>query len=383
MAATKSTSVLFQKLGQRLVNAHKTYAGAETTYSSFGDPPAGIDNGIAQLVEAKIDVHKEGDKKGEPFFFVRGVIRIPKEHDGVPCDGIGVSHMEPLYDTPTRKVTTAEGHVGEMYNLLRRLGVDTNAIDPTNLDSTLSTLKAQSPHFKFRTYKIQKKTATDPKYNPKYDAPDAPAPRVNVEIGSVVEYNPEEGADDGVDDGTAPPAPASPRATGKPGVNGTTAKPPVVKPTANPVKTNTPKTGKVAPDVETTYSDQEDLDALLARAGDQDAAATARLSELAQAAGYTEAEVDAASSWDDVVAMVNNPKESGDAEDDDGSGVPAVDDVFYYHPTNPKTKQPDPKKRTEVKVTKVDADAGKVDIVNLSNPKEKWAGVAFDRLVSE
>ena len=381
MAATKSTSLLFQKLGQRLVNAHKAHAAAETTYSQFGDPPAGIENGVARLVEAKIDVHKEGDNKGHPFFFLRGVIVLPRDHEGIPCEGIGVSLIEKLYDTPdatSRK--TAEDHVGFMYNELRKLGVDTNAIDPANIDATLNALKAQSPHFKFRTWKGQ-------------PTPQYPNPRVNTTFMGAVEFNQGE-AEDGVDDGTVPPAPASPRATAPaPKANGKPSAPGAAAGTTQTTRTATapasgrataPKTGKVAPDVETTYSDAEDLDALLARAGDQDAAATARLSELAQAAGYTEAEVDAATSWDDVVAMINSPKDAGEGgdADADGAGVPAVDDVFYYYPTDPKTKQPG-KKKVEVKVTKVNADAGKADIVNLSNAKEKWNGVAFDRLVVE
>ena len=372
MAAQRSQSKLFTKLGQRLVKAHATHATAETTFSNFGDPPAGIDNGVARLVECKFDEYKEGDNKGQPYFYAAGVIVSPKEHGGVPCDGLRVSIMCPLHDTPNRTSRkTFEDHLGWVYNELRKLGVDTTQLDPADLESTAEALKQSAPFFRFRTWKGK---AT----------PQFPDPRTNTDFcGAIPDYEPAD-ADDGVDDGTTAPAPASPRAAAPPAAAAkpaTAAKPAPAASNGKPsTKPRPAPTKQPEPEPAGDYSDDGDLDSLAERAAD-DPAAQAQLKELAMAQGHAEEDVDAADSWADVVEMIKAgaPVEGGGAAEE---FMPEVDGVYYYHPTDPKTKQPG-KKRVEVQAVKVDADAGKCDLKDLSNPKQTWKGVAFDRLSAE
>ena len=72
MAKQKTTSAL-GKLGLKGQKAFKKNRDKTVEYDTAGDLPEGIDGGVAQLVACHFGETKEGDNKGEPFFFAAGV----------------------------------------------------------------------------------------------------------------------------------------------------------------------------------------------------------------------------------------------------------------------------------------------------------------------
>jgi len=154
-------SVLSAKLGAAYRKAFDAHKADETTYGAGGDLPAGIEGGLAQLVDCKIDQYKKGDNKGELFFYAAGVVVEPKEFEGIPIEGLRTSIMEPLCNTPSRTRESLEEHVSWVLNEMRKLGVATEELGADDLEATVEALKESQPPlvFRFRTWKGDKATS--------------------------------------------------------------------------------------------------------------------------------------------------------------------------------------------------------------------------------
>lgn len=155
--STRSSSSLTASLGAAGQQAHEVSKIEETRYSAGGDCPAGIDNGVAQLIECKFSQYKEGDMKGSWFFYAAGVViapRLMQDELGntIRVEGLRTVIQEPLCDTPTRVRKTVADHLSWIYNELRKLGVATHELEFDNLENIGEPLVAAAPTFAFRTW---------------------------------------------------------------------------------------------------------------------------------------------------------------------------------------------------------------------------------------
>lgn len=366
--AQQSKSLL-AKYGKELKAAHEECKDQDTEYSMFGELPAGIENGIAQLVEAKFGEYEKGDLQGESFLYMAGVVLIPKEHAGVPIEGLRTSIMEPLCETPTRTRTTVKEHLAHIYNELRKLGVNTATLRLEDLEATVEALKGAQPTFRFRTWKGKPQTTGE------YAGVE---PRTQHSWNGVCDYTPDEG-DDGVEDDTPTPAPKAPKPSSKPAAAAKTPPKAAAAATKTAPAKVAPKPGpKVkAPEPEEPFDDgAEDLNALaeLADAGDEEA--KDKLTELAEAQGITVEQIEATTEWAEVVALING-EELPEKEEDEDNWVPEKDGIYGYCPPNPKTKKPG--KQVQVMVLTINEAKKVVTVKNMVDGKTKYV-VDFDKL---
>lgn len=164
----KASNVTTRLKKKGAAQAHKKHKNDETIINQGMDLPAGIENGVAKLVEAGVfDYKKEAKYSGEIYVRIAGVVRRPVEYDSVKCKGRRVSVMIGLHDTPSK---TFDDQWGVLLNDLRKLGVDTSSMSYDDLEETLADLEAEAPYFRFRTWK-----GTPTKQYPN--------PRTNTELG--------------------------------------------------------------------------------------------------------------------------------------------------------------------------------------------------------
>lgn len=354
--ANVQKSALFQKLGSRLATAHNKHKDDETTFAGGGELPAGIENGIAQLVECKFDQFKQGDLKGEYFFYAAGIVVSPVAMpDGLKVAGLRTSIMEPLCDTPNRSRATMDDHLGWIYNELRKLGVATTDIDPSNLETIAAALKEAQPHFSFRTWKGE-------------PTKEYPNPRVNHQWGGLREFNSETDPASGVVDNTEPES----------------------KPAPTPTKQKKAPEPQPEPEPQGEFNEfAGDLDSLVA-AAPNDESAVERLTEMALAAGVSQEDIDNAPDWEAVATAIREAENASpnteETEPEPEEFKPSVGDVYKYQPTDPKTKKPmvNPKTKkaikVEVEVTKVNEKNHTVELKNLDDGKTKYVGIGWDLL---
>jgi len=167
MAKRKAKSSLLSK-------ALQNHGSDETTQPmQFIDLPPGIgaNEGIAQLVEAKIGQYKTGANEGEDFVYLAGTVVAPNEvtfspkvfADGkvqvlkaktVEVVGQRVSQMYPVCETTkgNGEVVTLDEHIETLLNMLRLLGGDTSDLkEDDDLKDLLEGLKEAAPYTKFST----------------------------------------------------------------------------------------------------------------------------------------------------------------------------------------------------------------------------------------
>jgi len=197
---------------ERVAQAHEEHKGDETRVGSGGDLPAGIEQGIARLVSAKIGVYQSGPNEGEPFFMAAGTVLDPetvtvvdpktKKSRVIHIRGLRTTvGPEPICDTQTQagKAISLADHWDRILNWLRLLGIDTKKVEPTDVITEesegvfgtgplLEALAEAGPTFRFRTWSGK----------PTEQYPD---PKVNHEWRGVCEWDGDatEGA---VEDGT-------------------------------------------------------------------------------------------------------------------------------------------------------------------------------------
>lgn len=409
MPQQKVKSSLLAKYGAALQKAHSAHRYDETEYSQFGDLPAGIEGGIAQLVECKFDTYKKGDLIGHYFFYAAGVVVEPKEHADIPIAGLRTSLTEPMCDTPSRGRKTVEEHYQWVLNELRKLGVDTAGMELDDLEATVTALKETAPYFRFRTWKGAKQTT-----GPYKDQ----EPRTQHSWGGACEYTPADDGGTGVDDQSdtevqEEPEQAAPKRTAGPKAGPGAAKgngkaatkapnrlpaSPPARPAPAPVgkaAKNGPAKGplarKPAPkEEEPAFDEFGDLDSQAERADAGDDEAQGTLTDLALAAGLTNEDVDNAKSWAALAAMIVEAGEAG-ADDEISSQegqeeapaewAPEKEEVYRYAPVNPKTRKAG--KPVECEVMSVDAASRTASLKNLDDGKTLYKGVKWDQLSAE
>lgn len=263
-------SGLFGKLGKRGREAFDSHKADTTSYGAGGDLPPGIEGGIAQLVDCRFDVYKKGEGlKGEYFFYAAGIVKSPKDHNGVRIEGLRTSIMEPVCDTPGRKREGVDDHIDWILNEFRKLGVDTGDASYDQLEDLAEAIKQTQPHFRFRTWQGQ---VTD----------QYPNPRVNHEWRGLCEHAEDDGADDVVDD-------------------------------------------TEEDDADEDDAGGVDLADLAAKADDGDENAQIELGKLAEEAGIDAEEIE---TWAEVADAISNPAD----DDDEDAEPPAKGKVCYYKP---------------------------------------------------
>lgn len=145
MPPVKNTGSITAKLKKLsgVADAVEEHKNDETKVSNSGNLPKDV-TGVAKLVMAKIDEHKDGTHKGKLFLLLQGVVVEPKKYEG-----IRTSKMHRLYDYNN---TTVADSVGKILNEFRKLGVDTSSMTVDDIEATLAVLEEEKPFFKFNTW---------------------------------------------------------------------------------------------------------------------------------------------------------------------------------------------------------------------------------------
>lgn len=161
MAKVVQKSLLAAKLGNKGKQAFDNVKNNDVEFDTGANLPAGIENGVAQLVECKFGTYESGDNKGELYFLAAGVVCAPKLHEGVSVEGLRTQiGPEPLCDTPTRSRKTVQEHFAWVVNELKKLGLDTGQLELDQIEASCEQLKEVAPFFRFRTWKGSKQEIT-------------------------------------------------------------------------------------------------------------------------------------------------------------------------------------------------------------------------------
>jgi hypothetical protein len=374
------------KLGATARQAFEAHKHDETEYTSFGDLPAGINNGVAKLKDCKFIQIKEGKKTaGEYMFQAVGIVVSPAEF----TDADGVTHrvaggrtviMEMMCDTSeSRGRKTLDEHIQWMSNELRKLGLNTSEIKWEDLEESLKALAETGPYFKFRTWKGKpSQEYPDPRTNHVWEGqmPEDYTPPETGDLAGTVDNTATQPAQQPPQRATAPASAARPQppANGaqRPGTARTApAKPTTAqpsKPAAKPGQKQPAPPPPPAPD----FTEFGDLDGLLEAANSGDEKAAEELAQLAIKAGATEDQVKEAADWAAVVELITS------SSGGDSNAGPGVGDVVGFRPFNSKTKRP-ADKPVDCEVISVDEGGGTCCLKNLNSDVE-YVNVPWDKL---
>lgn len=319
----------------------------EVEYDTNGGLPAGIDGGVAQLVEAKIGNYKKGAKLGKPFFMASAIVHAPLEHNGIPIDGLR-TQIGPRDIEETENSSMEENILKIQKDLKRLLGPaalsNPDLVGIENWVSTCALLNKAKPFFRFRTWKGAK--ATEGKYKDK-------EPLTQHVWSQLCPFTPDTSSK--AKDSTANPPAATPSKKVAPVANGK----PSTKPTIKPAPEPDPE--------EISYADDEDLVSLGERADNNDAAAVAKLQEMADAAGIEKDAEDnyPGEKWSDLAALLAGGDEAIEEVAEEVEGVSwEVGNATKY-------------KDKECEILTIDTDKGMVTLKDLTtnrvivNPKVK------------
>lgn len=382
--------------------AHEKVKGLDTQLSAGGNLPAGIENGIAQLVDMHFVQVKEGKQNaGSWMFYAAGAVFEPKDHNGAPTEGLRTQISEPMFDTPTRSRKTVQDHLDYVYRVLRTFGVDTAELDFDDLEGQMAALVEAGPYFRFRTWAGQKTEVAqvngrwsltqDGKVVPGKTYPSQQAaqaanpfagrePMVNHSWGQMVNYEAssssgtqdDTGSAEGVAQDEAPPPAPVAKAPPKP-----TAPKPAATAPAKPAPAKAAPKKPAPPPVEEPVVDDLAGLAELADGGDEDAAA--KVLKAAEEAGIPKATRDSTPTYTQLATMVS---EAGTAapDSDEPVWVPAVGEVYQYQATGKGGKLLDAQ---ECEVTEVNEDLQVVSLKSLVNSKIAYKAVPWDKLKQE
>lgn len=358
----KKVSVSISKKVSKYVAKHKD---DETNYGVI-NLPGGINNGIAQLNDCKIDNYKSGAYKGEPYFLANGIVISPNESaDGTPVKGLRTQIMVPLCDTKKQngEITSVEDHVETLLNELRKLGVDTSEMDDEGLEDAMEELKEAAPYFRFSTSQAE-------------PTKQYPNPRVWENwhgVRGLEDYEPEEDEqEDEVEEEIEEEEEVEEE-----------EKKPVKK---KPVKKSTKKKPEPEPEPEEEEQEEEEKEdgtlalAKLADEGDEEAAAT--LTEICEAGGVDPEEYE---TWEEAVSNLEQEDEESEEEEDEEDEeeeevaeeiVPEKEEVYYYKPPRKKAK-------VEVEVTMVSKAKKTCNLKDLENEGKIYKAVPWSDLSTE
>lgn len=397
-----TTGSVLAKIKGSLVKAHEAAKNKTTLPKVGGELPGGV-NGVAKLVECRLGVvEKDGPMKGKPYFYAAGVVVAPQNHkDGTPIANLRTSIIEMLCDTPPKPGTapskdgryTVADHVDWVYEQLRGLGVDTKSLTLDNMEATFAALLKAGVHFRFHTW--QPPAAETGPYAGKEQ-------KVKHFWDGAVKFTPAPSTPAM----TEHPAPANGAASSASTATATAPTAPVKKSAPGPKKaapapTPTPPPAPAeGPADEPTFDDGAlDYDALAEVAGREEAdddveAARVKLSEVAFDLGITEQQIESASDWSEVVALIRAAEsgEGGDKVDeiseddvtggeggDEGGPTYKEGETVRYGPVNIRTRKPG--KPIDVKVLSCDDEKQTLDLLNLADRKTKYLKVPFTNIL--
>lgn len=360
----------------------KKHSGDETEYGQDYSRLPGDFSGVCQLVTAQRGRYKSGVNAGKEFVRLAGVVVEPEtatetirvwdpakkivkvvSSKEVKVAGRQTSVMLPLCATKVQgknpRTISEDENVAAMLNMLRRVGGEDFTSDiesEDDLNTKLKELEEAKPFVQFST-QATTPNALRPEQrvfeNWLRAAEDGYEPP-NARNGAVDEPEPEgEGEEAAEEEGEAT---------------------------------------EVEESAETSETDSDDLEALVAEAEGGDKAARARLKELAVEAGADEEAVDNADTWQDVADMIGAEEASDDeaeeeaeeeaaAEEEESEPfVPVKGKSCGYKPIDKKTKKRT-KTAVECRITAVDKKAEKVDLLNLDDKKTIYKSVPFAELI--
>ena len=134
---TTKPNILGKLKQQGAAKAFDGHKADETKLSGGGDLPAGIDAGKAQLIEAKLDEHKEGENKGKIYMMLTGIVVEPQQYAGLRA-----MKLIGLYDgKPGPNQKKQADRIAEALNEMRKLGVDTAGLSLDDWEAALEALK--------------------------------------------------------------------------------------------------------------------------------------------------------------------------------------------------------------------------------------------------
>ena len=340
-------------LAPRKAETQKVYEqnkGKAFTPGGFLDLPAGIKNGIAQLVSAKAGQYATGDDKGQPYVMFRVIPMSPETHNGMPVKNVGAMKMYPLCDQPKHiNKTHPQGYsyaenLGTFINELRGFGI--MDAKPDNFDAILDYLSTKGkPLIYFST------TGYTPEATP-----ERPNPKENI----TVWFN-------GLVPADKKPAPV---------------------PAGAGIEDSTGTTDEPEPLDEGSDANELDLIELGTRADDDsDMEALEQLKEVARANGITDDVMDGPKykTWA-ALAQVLIDMRASPSEDSglmDGE-VPQVEDepptvkqmVKYQDPAKKKGSKP-----VDCEVLKVDAKSKTADLLNFIDKRTKYAAIPWSEIL--
>lgn len=354
-----------------------------------GSLPAGIENGIAKLVDVHFGVYKEGKHVGEYFFMAAGIVVKPIEHDGVPIEGqrtqIGPEAVcDTLESTGKRKTQT--DHLLWIQDQLKMLGASGPQVETGSLEATAASLTKMSTtpveqggspiYFRFRTWK-GKKATTGPYKDQE--------PRVQHVWGGLINLKADQGgvSTNGVVDNT-------PSANGE---ANTLGNPDDFPDQAATSTEQTPDGGEVP-----EGQDEITLEELVAMAGGSPddpntEAAGNQLTDLAKEVGVDEATIESAQNWQEVADLITAAQSESEGKSEtevaaEQQWSPKVGEAYRYQANDPKTKKPAINTKTkkpllsDVEILEVDEKAQTVTLKNLTNTKIKYSKVPWASLQS-
>lgn len=265
VAAKAKAPIDASRLDKELGGEFLNHKDDETKYGGGSDLPAGINGGVAQLVEAKIDEYKEGDNKGKLYLMLAGVVKKPTEFQGVKIEGLRTQVMKKLF---ANNQDTKDQAVAKALNEVRKMGGETAGLTKfSSIMAVLTALKEQAPHFRFRTYE--------------YKPEDSDTAMIIHEHRGVVEYDETASNGDAVIDKTGSPA-----------------------------------------DGGASQGQDEDWDTVLAAANSDDGDAQEKLQSTCKAMGMSDKEVEDAPDWEALATYIKTQgNSSGQAAETTGSSA--------------------------------------------------------------
>lgn len=355
MPAQTSKSTLSTMLGKKGQEAHSKVKGNETR-AGIVNLPAGIKNGIAQLVGITFGQYGPDKKyKNQPYVQFSSVVVIPDSHGATPVKGLRASLNIPLCDTPDKKnqegnPKTLKENYDDFLNELRKLGLDTDKLETVDdAENAAAALVKAAPYTRFST---------------RGWTPPATTESPNPEEMVFVSYN---GAVDYSSNGQAPA-----------------------------VTDNTPEAPAEEPAEAAPESDEVDLDALAETASGptEDPAtvpAQAKLQDIATAAGVDEEEFSNAKTWPDAVELIRAAQGNNEGGDDTPADEPWTpklkvvkgdEEAVVYYPVDLKTKKK-VSKGVDCIITAVDAKTKTCTLKSMKDGKTSYAKVAWSELTKE
>ncbi len=412
MAQGQKQSSVLARIAAQEQGVWNSVKDKEIETTTFVDLPPGINNGIALLKGIQFGTFQTGKNKDKPYFSAFGIVVLPKEHNGLPVEGLRTRlSPEPLCDTPDAKGEKARktkadhwAHVKDQLKLLNgNQPLPDKLID---LEAYCDKLVKSKIYFRFRTWVGDKQElqnirgqifVVNTKRNIRIAGPfpnEQAAKAVYQYVGNEPMVNhtwagviPNFGVEE--DDSHIEDNSATPTANGRSSRTGPIQR---VKmddsadsqtPLDEPVDDlDTPANGEAEP-----FNELADTIDDLITAAPNDEGARATLEKYALAAGYTPEEVNDATEWAQVGEMIRNPKADNGKVSEGDTTEPVVDDVVVpekgqkvkYEVPN---KDPRKVKTVTCDIVNVDTDKMTVDLKDPST-KAQYKAVKWEHLIME